>query len=148
MIKDKAKPALLAAALACLLASNGAARAEIIRLKADLKGSEETPPTASAGVGALTGTYDTDLKKLSWKVIYSGLTSPAISAHFHGPAAVGKPGPIVVPAPVNVDKEPLEGSVILTETQAEDLLAGAIYFNIHTETNKAGEIRGQVLKAK
>lgn len=148
MIKDKAKPALLAAALACLLVSSMAARAEIIRLKADLNGSAETPPTTSAGVGALTGAYDTDSKKLTWRVTYSGLTSPAISAHFHGPAAVGKPGPIVVPAPVAVDKEPLEGSAILTETQAKDLLDGEIYFNIHTEINKAGEIRGQVLEAK
>jgi len=34
----------------------------------------------------------------------------------------------------------------LTDTQAADLLAGKWYFNIHTEANRPGEIRGQVTK--
>ncbi|MGA7734953.1 MAG: CHRD domain-containing protein, partial [Pseudolabrys sp.] len=38
------------------------------------------------------------------------------------------------------------GSATLTDTQAEDLMAGRWYVNIHTTTHKAGEIRGQVTK--
>ncbi len=34
----------------------------------------------------------------------------------------------------------------LTDAQAADLKAGKWYFNIHTEKNKGGEIRGQVMK--
>lgn len=59
--------------------------AETLNLAAALKGSEETPPNTAAGTGALTGTYDTDTKKLTWSVTYSGLTGPATAAHFHGP---------------------------------------------------------------
>ena len=33
-----------------------------------------------------------------------------------------------------------------TPEQAADLEAGKWYFNVHTEKNKGGEIRGQVMK--
>jgi hypothetical protein len=41
---------------------------------------------------------------------------------------------------------PIKGAATLTDAQAADLTSGKWYFNIHTEANKAGEIRGQVLK--
>ena len=40
----------------------------------------------------------------------------------------------------------LKGEATLTPEQAADLEAGKWYFNIHTEKNKGGEIRGQVMK--
>ena len=43
-------------------------------------------------------------------------------------------------------KTPFEGEATLTDAQAADLLGGKYYANIHTEANKAGEIRGQVTK--
>ena len=67
--------ALIAATPAVLLASYGPSRAEIVNLKADLTGSEETPPSTGAG----TGIFDlrTKTKKLTWAIAYSGLTGPA-----------------------------------------------------------------------
>ncbi len=44
------------------------------------------------------------------------------------------------------DKDAFEGSATLTDTQASDMLAGKWYVNIHTATNKGGEIRGQLTK--
>ena len=41
---------------------------------------------------------------------------------------------------------PLKGEATLTDAQAADLQAGKWYFNVHTEKNKGGEIRGQVMK--
>jgi hypothetical protein len=35
----------------------------------------------------------------------------------------------------------------LTDTQADDLQKVMLYANVHTDANKGGEIRGQVVKA-
>jgi CHRD domain len=123
-----------------------APRAEVIHYKATLNGPSETPPTTSAGTGSLTATFDTDSKKLEWTVEYSGLTGPAIAAHFHGPAPVGKPAPVEVPLQAPLDS-PIKGSATLTDAQAKDLTDGLLYVNIHTAANKPGEIRGQLEKA-
>ena len=140
--------AVLAAtiAVAGLMVSVGWAAAEDIKFKADLTGPAETPPTDSKGTGTLQATYDTATRTLSWTVEYSGLTGPAIAAHFHGPAPVGKPAPIEVPLKAPLDS-PLKGSATLTDAQAKDLLDGQVYFNIHTAEHKPGEIRGQLEKA-
>ena len=45
--------ALIAATPAVLLASYGPSRAEIVNLKADLTGSEETPASTGAGTGTI-----------------------------------------------------------------------------------------------
>jgi CHRD domain len=134
-----------AAAIAALFAASAPCLAETVNLTATLKGAEETPPNDTTGIGSLKGTYDTETKKLTWSVSYSGLTGPATAAHFHGPAGPGKAAPAEVPA-TGVDKNPIVGSATLTEGQAKDLLDGNLYFNIHTAANKAGEIRGQVGK--
>jgi len=47
---------------------------------------------------------------------------------------------------MGADKGSFEGAATLTDTQAEDLMAGKWYVNIHTATYKAGEIRGQLTK--
>jgi hypothetical protein len=123
-----------------------APKAETIQYKATLTGPAEAPPTDSKGTGTLAATFDTDTKKLEWTVEYSGLTGPAVAAHFHGPAPVGKAAPIEVPLKAPLDS-PLKGSAILTDSQAKDLADGNMYFNIHTAEHKPGEIRGQMEKA-
>jgi hypothetical protein len=128
------------------VAAIAAPRAETIHYKATLTGAAETPPTDSKGTGTLAATFDTDTKKLEWTVDYSGLTGPAIAAHFHGPAPVGKPAPIEVPLKAPLDS-PMKGSAILTDSEAKDLTDGNVYFNIHTAEHKPGEIRGQMEKA-
>lgn len=139
-------PSTAAAGLAvCLLFAATPGHAETLHFKADLKGSEETPPNATHGTGALQATYDTATKTLSWTVTYSGLTGPATAAHFHGPAPAGKAAGVEVPVP-DAAKNPMTGSATLTDAQAKDLESGMMYFNIHTAANKAGEIRGQVEK--
>ena len=69
-----------------------------------------------------------------------------MAAHFHGPAAPGANAGVQVPVAGGVNSG-LDGSATLTADQAKMLENGQMYFNIHTEANKAGEIRGQVMKA-
>ena len=131
---------------AAQMAAMVAPKAEMIHYKATLNGSSETPPTTSTGTGSLTATFDTDSKKLEWTADYSGLTGPAIAAHFHGPATIAKAAPVEVPLQAPLDS-PMKGSATLTDAQAKDLMDGMMYFNIHTAANKPGEIRGQMEKA-
>jgi CHRD domain len=128
------------------MAAIGALKAEVLHYKATLTAAAETPPTTSTGSGTLTATFDTDSKKLEWTAEYSGLTGPAVAAHFHGPAPVGKAAPVEVPLQAPLDS-PMKGSATLTDAQAKDLMDGMMYFNIHTAANKPGEIRGQMEKA-
>jgi hypothetical protein len=133
------------AALVCAAVMLAApALAATINLKADLKPSNEVPPVESKGSGSVAATFDTASKQLSWKGNVTGLSGPATAAHFHS-AESGKNGAVVVPI-AGADKGAFEGSATLTDAQAEELMAGKWYVNIHTAANKAGEIRGQVLK--
>jgi hypothetical protein len=149
MTKNRTILALITA-FAFLLISHTPSRAETIKLTADLKGSEETPPTTTTGSGTFKGVYDTKTKKLSWTISYSGLTGPVTRADFHGPASAGAYGSIKVSVIAN--HSPIEGSASLTEPSEkpldELLLSGNFYINLHTVAHPNGEIRGQILKEK
>jgi hypothetical protein len=132
-------------ALTALVMTAPTAFAETVNLKASLKAADSVPPNTSNGSGSLQATYDTANKQLTYTVTYSGLTGNATAAHFHGPADPGKTAGVVVPVQGGV-ASPIKGTATLTDAQAADLLAGKWYFNIHTEANKPGEIRGQVTK--
>ena len=138
---------LAAATCAVAIALAGPAFAEVVNLKAALNGASEVPANESKGSGAVTATFDTASKKLTWKGSYTGLSGPATAAHFHGPAEAGKNAGVAVPIFAGAAaKTPFEGEATLTDAQAADLLAGKYYANVHTEANKGGEIRGQVTK--
>ena len=130
-------------ALGASVAFAGPAFAE--KMKVTLDGKSEVPPNASTGTGTADIDYDAATKKLSWKLTYSGLSGPATAAHFHGPAEPGKNAGVAVAIP-NAIEDPAEGSAILTDAQAADLMAGKYYVNVHTAANPGGEIRGQVTK--
>jgi len=117
--------------------------AEQIRFKADLAAG---PGVTSSGKGTATASLDTTTKTLSWTVDYSGLSGPATAAHIHGPADPGANAGIVVPFSGNL-ASPIKGSATLTDAQIAQLEAGRWYVNIHTEANKPGEIRGQLVRA-
>jgi hypothetical protein len=124
-----------------------AIHAETVHLHATLKTAWEVPAKEGPGHGKLTATFDTDTDMLTYHVVYSDLTGPAVAAHFHGPASTSTTaGPqVFAPKPVG---NPIDGTATLTAAQAADLLAGKYYFNIHTAANPGGEVRGQVLRDK
>jgi CHRD domain-containing protein len=144
MTKASLQSILIVLACGAVLALGTPSMAAMVNLKADLKASSEVPPNESKGTGSVIATFDTDSNKLSWKGTLSGLSGPVTAAHFHT-ADVGRNGAVAV-AIIGADKDAFEGSATLTDTQAEDLMAGKWYVNIHTATYKAGEIRGQVTR--
>ena len=137
---------LFGCVFAAVLAATSVASAEQMKFKADLTGGEEVPPVETSATGTTDVTYDTDTKKLTWTLEYSGLSGDATAAHFHGPADPGENAGPVVPIPDAASGS--QGEADLTEEQAADLQAGKWYVNVHTAANPNGEIRGQVVAAQ
>jgi hypothetical protein len=147
-----------------LLSTVSTGQAETVQFMADLKGSVQVPPNQAVGTGTATASYDSTTKRLSWKGSYTGLSGPPTAAHIHGPAAAGTNARLVVWVSDNVGQcaqgacksnhdttahilpNPFEGTATLTEAQANDLMAGLYYLNIHTDAYPAGELRGQLIK--
>lgn len=129
---------------ALLMVAAAPARAELVKLQAELKGSNEVPPNNSQGSGRAEATFDSETKVLTYTVTFADLTGPAMGAHFHGPGEAGKNAGIALP--FKTVQSPIQGSATLTDAQAADLLAGKWYANIHTVANPGGELRGQMMK--
>ncbi len=137
----------LAAALAATSVAALPASAATEMFKADLSAQNEVPPHPDLkGAGHVEATVDTGSLKLTYHVTYEGLTGIASAAHFHGPAAKGTNAGVMVPVAGKV-MDGMQGSATLTPAQLKAFEDGQVYFNIHTDANKAGEIRGQVEKA-
>jgi CHRD domain-containing protein len=134
---------LLSLGFLALFLVAGVAQADQIKFKAVLAPG---PGVTSSGKGAATASLDTASKTLTWDVDYSGLSGPVTAAHIHGPADPGANAPVVVPFNGSL-ASPIKGSATLTDAQIQQLEAGKWYVNIHTEANKPGEIRGQLVRS-
>ena len=119
-----------------------AANGQEMTMNIELAGAQQVPPVETSGTGHVAVTFNNESRELSWKLDYSDLSSDATAAHIHGPADPGETAPPVIP--LDDFSDGAEGSATLTEEQAEQLMAGKMYFNLHTENNPNGEIRGQV----
>lgn len=120
------------------------ANAEIMKFSGTLAAEGVAAPKAR---GKLTGTYDTELNKISYKVSWSGLSGPVTNAHFHGPAGPGGKAEILIPVS-GAYKSGMKKSSAVNAKTAKALLAGRTYLNLHTAANPGGEIRAQVIFLK
>ena len=135
---------VMAAMVAGLAGCSSMQHGNMVNFTAKMSGAAEVPAVVTDGSGMAEATLNKDTNVLKWKVTYSGLTGPATAGHFHGPAIAGSNAGVVVPfASV---ASPIEGQQTLTPAQVADLMAGKWYANIHTATNKGGEIRGQMMQ--
>jgi hypothetical protein len=141
---------VLAACATGALAWAASAHAASQSFKVELTGAQQVPPVESPGKGTAELTYDPATRMLSWTVTYTGLSGPATMAHFHGPAAAGKNGPVAVwlAAKGASADSPIKGEATLTPEQAQQFSAGDWYINVHTQAHPGGEIRGQVIPPK
>ncbi len=128
----------------------GLAQAAPASFNVSLSGAQQVPPVQTAGTGSADITYDPATREVTWSIAYSGLSSPATMAHFHGPAAAGKNGPVVLwlSTKGSPAASPITGKATLTPAQAAQFAAGEWYINVHTKSHPAGEIRGQVVPPK
>ena len=152
--------AVLAGVLGALVPA--LAQAVSVPFTAMLNGAQEVPSRVTNGMGTAAGllTGDPGSYVFQYAVFYSGLTGTIAApfAHIHN-GAFGVNGPIVHDldgskvAPIAGSTS---GAIIgdwrfddamqpLTDALATALLAGNMYFNIHTTAFVPGEIRGQLL---
>ena len=136
----------VATAAVLLLALVSPARAEQVRLSANLDGVSEVPSVESPGTATATVLFDKDTGMVSWDVYWTGLSGDPTAAHFHGPASKHHKAGVQVDLGGNGFVSPFRGTAQLTDEQAGQLLDGQWYINIHTAANPVGEIRGQVLR--
>ena len=119
---------------------------ERVNLRVSLNGANERPtPVVSGGTG--TGMLTLDGNRLTVNVTYSGLTSPVNNAHLHGPATSEQAtGVLVGLTHTGGTSGSISNVLTLSAVNAQRILQGLVYVNIHTANNSGGEIRGQVLR--
>jgi hypothetical protein len=155
-----------AAVVGACLAIAGNARAQVA-FTAVLNGAQEAPnPNNSTAIGFGNFLLNQAQTQLTFNVNYQGLGSAFAAAHFHnapigtaggivrgmtigveGPGGTGSPNGSFngvwsntdAPIPANSQNFPL------TPTLVNALLAGNLYFNVHSANFPGGEIRGQIL---
>lgn len=105
-------------------------------------------PTPTGDVSGARGTFSATVTKsdsgasVAWDLSFSELTGNAVAAHIHQGAA-GTPGAVVL-ALCGPCQTPMTGTGNLSQAALDALEAGNAYVNVHTPTNGAGEIRGQL----
>lgn len=126
----------------------GAQTTETAVRSALLTGAQENPPvgTSASGVGGII--VDPATRAISGGMTFSGLTPTAGGHHIHQ-APSGDPtnnGPVIIGLTLASDglTAIVPPGTTLTVPQYAALLAGELYFNVHTVANSNGEIRGQI----
>ena len=125
-----------------LLTAIGPGRAETISLVAHLLGGNAVPQNKSDAFGEGQFTYDGQSGKLEYYLTYDGATPTRID--LHGPAKPNENAAMVLAFPLS--ESPVSGTVTLTKAQADSLLAGSLYVDMHSAAYADGEIRGQIKK--
>ncbi|HKZ67028.1 MAG TPA: CHRD domain-containing protein [Chitinophagaceae bacterium] len=115
-------------------------------LSGSASGAQEVPAVTTTASGTLSGSYDTVSKSLIYSVNWTGLSGDATMAHFHGPALAGEVAPPI--ETLTITTNGMAGTATDTVTASAALhtalVAGKVYYNVHTAINPDGEIRGHV----
>jgi hypothetical protein len=137
----------LATTLVVTLGASARPTALSIQIRTVMNASQEVPAPTGDTAGA-RGTFTAAVTRsdtgaaVAWELSFSGLTGNAIAAHIHT-GATGSPGPVVL-ALCGPCQSPLSGTGNLTQAALDAIQSGNAYVNVHTPTNTAGEIRGQL----
>jgi hypothetical protein len=107
-----------------------------------LSGGEQVPPLRVDGRGS--GSFRVaDDGTLTGSITTRDVEGTMAHIH-HGPKGIN--GPVIVPLNKDGDTYSVPAGHRLTSEQVEELKNGNMYVNVHTARNKAGEIRGQLLR--
>jgi hypothetical protein len=161
---------VMCAATAAVLVGAGSANASVLIYKADLLGSNESPPNASPAVGSARVFIDDVANTMTVHIKFSGLIGTTTASHIHcctaapgtGTAGVATTTPTFPGFPLGVMSGSYSQTFDLTSASswnaafvtaqgsvpaAETALLGGLsadkaYLNIHSSFRPGGEIRG------
>lgn len=122
--------------------------AAALSLNLTLTGAAEVPPVTTTGTGTATVTLNAEKSQLMLTGSATGLSGPITGAHIHRGTET-EAGPVVKGLVVSGETFSVTWSLTdadapLTTALIEDLLAGRLYVNVHTEANPNGELRAQI----
>lgn len=121
-----------------------------VELTAVVNGAQQVPANNSTATGTFAGTYTNvnNVKQLKYTVTYQGLTPSSAHIHTGAPGATGVVTIPFTPAPGTALSSPITGTFTLDNEQADNLLNGKMYVNIHSRNDPFyvanGEIRGDI----
>ncbi len=128
-----------------------------------LNAQQEVPTNPSTATGTALVDYDQKTSYLNYSVEWSGLTDTLRLMHIHGFADPGVNAGVIQniitagsvsagvtlanPGPAFIKSGKISGRLLIDGTVVKegDLLAGKLYFNIHSKTYPGGEIRAQIV---
>jgi hypothetical protein len=125
------------------------------RFAATVAGAQEVPPVASGAQGSGQATLSDDQKTVRYNFTVSGLTGAPTEAHFHI-GAPGQNGPVAKTlcrvsggcgggiVSYGGTWSACDATQPLTQADVNALLAGNVYFNVHSAAYPNGEARGQL----
>ena len=117
-------------------------------IKTELSGDNQVPTsisTSNSGVAYIT--VNKSSREIRGNIKNTGLDD-ATAVHIHDGFA-GTNGSVITALTQDTDVSVwnIESGTILDSAQLSNLLAGGMYFNVHSPANANGEIRGQVIPA-
>lgn len=119
-------------------------------LTAFLSGAQEVPPVSTPASGFGSVVLNQARTQITVNLSFSNLTSRMTVAHIHeAPPGVNGPirfdlGPLIVLSNEGRNGTLTNAVFAVTMAQAQALLAGNMYFNVHSQQFPPGEIRGQL----
>jgi hypothetical protein len=163
------RPLGMLALLACLVVP-ATSSAAIITFTTIMSGDQENPPNASPATGEAVVIYDSEARTLRVMAEFRDLVAPTTAAHIHcctdppGNIGVATRVPSFLLFPIGVTFGSHDETLDLTDAATYNvafvtnfgggtiagaeaaliagLMEGRAYYNIHTSTFPAGEIRG------
>lgn len=116
-----------------------------------LLGEKEVPARETNGAGVFNGVYNKNTNVMTFNVTWAlgNWDDNTVGMHFHGPATPDTNAPVLIPVTDASDNSAgtYSGSTrALTDEEEKELLSGKWYFNIHSTTYPAGELRGNLMR--
>lgn len=140
-ITKKSRFTRAAAGLAAGILATSLGVAAAAEVHTTLAGGNEVPAVTTPAKGSGVITVNPDMT-LSGSVMTSGVDGTM--AHIHQ-AAAGKNGPVIVPLEKKGAGEwVVPAGAKFTDAQYKAYKAGDLYYNVHSDAHKGGEIRGQL----